>query len=106
MLSNEILPMLTALQWFAALLLVPLACWQFAANHANLCRAVAVLSGYVVQFGFFLLLHDAGFDPRLLLLFASLAGYFWVSSTLSFLPVRARPSAHSADFKSTQVITK
>jgi hypothetical protein len=74
------------LQWFAAIVFVPLVCWQFCATQSALCRWSALLSAYGVQIGFFLLLDDVGFHTNLLILISSIAAYFWITTTVALWP--------------------
>lgn len=81
---------LAALQWFAAILFVPLVCWQYCLRESVFCRWCAMLSGYIVQVGFFLLLDDVGFRTEFLLLISSVAAYFWISTIVAFWPARRK----------------
>ncbi len=88
---SHILNYLGPMQWIVAILFVPLVCWQFCSKHSLLCRWTALISGYSVQIGFFLLLDDVGFQTNLLILIASVAAYFWISTTVGLWP-KARAS--------------
>jgi hypothetical protein len=86
------------LQWFAAIVFVPLVCWQFCATQSTLCRWSALLSAYGVQIGFFLLLDDVGFHTSALILISSIAAYFWVTTTVALWP-QNRPTKVSPSEK-------
>ncbi|TCS41589.1 hypothetical protein [Reinekea marinisedimentorum] len=73
----------------AALLLIPLICWLNTHRSSFLCRWVVLLSGYVIQIGFYLILDDVGFRSNLLVLFATLAGCMWIYSTALLWPAKA-----------------
>jgi len=77
---------LEQMQWFSAAIFVPLVCWYHCFRSTILCRWIALLSGYSVQIGFFLLLDDVGFSQSVLVLLSSLAGYFWITTTSSSWP--------------------
>ena len=97
---THILPYLGPLQWVVALVFVPLVCWQFCSEQSVLCRWSALISGYAVQIGFFLLLDDVGFQTNLLVLISSLAAYFWISTTVGVWPSNSARAVSSS--KSTQ----
>lgn len=83
---SSLLNYLDSAQWLAAVVFVPLVCWQFCATQSALCRWSALISGYAMQIGFFLLLDDAGFQANLLILIASVAAYFWITTTVALWP--------------------
>jgi hypothetical protein len=76
------------IQWFAAVVFVPLVCWQFCATQSAFCRWSALLSAYGVQIGFFLLLDDVGFSTNALILISSVAAYFWITTTVALWPAQ------------------
>jgi len=77
---------LEPIQWIAAIAFIPLVCWQYCMNSSTFCRWCALISGYAVQVGFFLLLDDVGFRTNLLILISSVAGYFWITTTIAVWP--------------------
>ncbi len=79
----EILSHLDSIQWFAAIAFVPLVCWHQGLRLSQIFRMLALVSGYAVQIGFFLLLDDVGFQFNVLILIASIAAYFWITSIAS-----------------------
>jgi len=81
---------LEPLQIYAAIMFIPAVCWYFAQGLSLLGRWCALVSGYCVQIGFFLLLDDVGLQTSLLILLASVAAYFWIATTLVWLPGMAR----------------
>lgn len=83
---SPLIPHLSALQWAAAVLFVPLVTWQFCLRQTIVCRWCALLSGYGVQVGFFLMMDDVGFSTEFLLLVASIAAYFWITTTVAIWP--------------------
>lgn len=86
--AASIIPHLSSLQWVAAVLFVPLVTWQYCLRQTFFCRWCALLSGYGVQVGFFLMMDDVGFSTEFLLLVASVAAYFWISTTVAMWPAR------------------
>jgi hypothetical protein len=89
---SHIIQYLGPLQWVAAVLFVPLVCWQFCANQTAICRWSAFFTGYGVQIGFFLLLDDVGFHTNLLVLISSVAAYFWITTTVALWPAKRSSS--------------
>lgn len=83
---SHLLNHLGAIQWVTAVVFVPIVCWQFCATQTLLCRWCALASGYAVQIGFFLLLDDVGIESNLLILIASIAAYFWITTTVALWP--------------------
>ena len=77
-------------QWFVAIAFVPLVCWHQGLVLSSFFRMFSLASGYGVQIGFFLLLDDVGFQISTLIFIASLAAYFWITSTASAWP-KAKP---------------
>jgi hypothetical protein len=82
----HLLPYIAPIQWFAAIVFVPLVTWQFCSHKSVLCRWVALISAYAVQIGFFLILDDAGFQTSFLILISSIAAYFWITTTVALWP--------------------
>ncbi len=100
---THILLYLEPIQWFVPIAFVPLVCWQFCSEQSRLCRWTALISGYAVQIGFFLLLDDVGFQTSLLILIASIAAYFWISTTVGLWPAKksvAAATSHPAEQES------
>lgn len=83
---TSLLQYLAPIQWFAAIVFVPLVTWQFCSRKSVLCRWVALVSAYGVQIGFFLMLDDAGFQTSFLILISSIAAYFWITTTVALWP--------------------
>lgn len=83
---TDFISYLGPMQWFAAIVLVPLVVWQTCQQQGIVCRSCAVLSGYGVQIGFFLLLDDVGFSQALLTLLSSVAAYFWITTVVAAWP--------------------
>ncbi|WP_157954337.1 hypothetical protein [Saccharospirillum mangrovi] len=80
--------LLLNLQWFAALLFVPLACFFETARSTTVCRWSAMLSGYFVQYGLIFCLIGSGFSQQVIILFGAVAAYAWIRLLTGWLKRR------------------
>jgi hypothetical protein len=86
--AQLILPYLLATQWIVACLFVPILCWYEGLNASRFCSGCAVVSGYLVQYGFYKLMDDAGFSQSMLVLFSAMAAFIWVHYLVRAWPTK------------------
>lgn len=82
----DLVEFLQQLQWYVAVLFVPLAVCVHCSKLTAFWRWVALLSGYSVQVGLFLLLDDTEFKTSTLLFVTAAATYFWIAVMADITP--------------------